>query len=57
MYSVIVIKKIFSFVLSYYEVCITVKNWEICFVYKMLIRMKYYIKNTNEREKLYNVVS
>ena len=57
MSSVIVIKKIFCFVLLYYEVCIAVKNWEIWFVYKMLIRMKYYIKNTNEREKLYNVAS
>ena len=56
MYSVIVIKKIFCFVLLCYEVCIAVKNWEIWFVYKMLIRVKY-IKNTNEREKLYDVAS
>jgi hypothetical protein len=39
------------------EVCIVAKKREICSMYKMLIRMKYYIKNTNEREKLYNVPS
>ena len=39
------------------EVCIVAKKREICSMYKMLIRMKHYIKNTNEREKLYNVPS
>jgi hypothetical protein len=39
------------------EVCIVTKKREICSMYKMLIRMKHYIKNTNEREKLYNVPS
>ena len=38
-------------------VCIVAKKREICSMYKMLIRMKHYIKNTNEREKLYNVPS
>jgi hypothetical protein len=47
---VIVIKKLFCCVLLYYEVCIVAKKREIFCMYKMLIRMKHYIKNTNERE-------